>query len=111
MANFRATFDFVYYKVLFLQLGAEIHYKSTYYADAYMPLTQQFHLQNSIKTEGVVYTEFFVNARINRVRLFLKMANSGQGFQGPLNPGYFSSPLYPVVGRSLGFGINWPLFD
>ncbi|MBB3836650.1 hypothetical protein FHS57_000632 [Runella defluvii] len=111
MANFRATFDFVYYKVLFLQLGAEIHYKSTYYADAYMPLTQQFHLQNSIKTEGVVYTEFFINARINRVRLFIKMANAGQGFQGPFNRGYFSTPLYPVVGRSLGFGINWPLFD
>lgn len=111
MANFRATFDFVYYKVLFLQLGAELHYKSAYYADTYMPLTQQFHLQNSTKAEGVVYTEFFVNARINRVRLFLKMANAGQGFQGPFNPGYFSTPLYPVVGRSLGFGLNWPLFD
>lgn len=111
-ANFRMAFDFVYYKVLYLQVGGELHYKSAYYADAYMPLTQQFHLQNRIKTEGVVYSEFFLNARINRVRLFVKMANAAQGlFQGVFNPGYFSTPFYPVVGRSLGFGVNWPLFD
>lgn len=111
-ANFRVAFDFVYYKVLYLQVGGEFHYKSAYYADAYMPLTQQFHLQNRIKTEGVVYSEFFLNARINRVRLFVKMANAAQGlFQGLFNPGYFSTPFYPVVGRSLGFGVNWPLFD
>jgi hypothetical protein len=111
-ANFRMTYDFVYAKVLFLQVGGEIHYKSAYYADAYMPLTQQFHLQNKLKTEGVVYSELFLNARINRVRLFVKMANAAQGWlQGALNPGYFSTPFYPVVGRSLGFGVNWPLFD
>lgn len=111
-ANFRATFDFVYAKVLFLQVGGEIHYKSAYYADAYMPLTQQFYLQNRLKTEGVVYTEIFLNARINRVRLFVKMANAAQGnYQGALIRGYFSTPFYPVVGRSLGFGVNWPLFD
>ncbi len=111
-ANFRASFDFVYAKVLYLQVGAELHYKSPYYADAYMPLTQQFHLQNRIKTEGVVYTEVFLNARINRVRLFVKMANAAQGtYQGALNAGYFSTPFYPVVGRTLGFGVNWPLFD
>ncbi|MCP1382021.1 putative porin [Runella salmonicolor] len=111
-ANFRATFDFVYAKVLFLQVGGEIHYKSAYYADAYMPLTQQFYLQNRLKTEGVVYTEVFLNARINRVRLFVKMANAAQGnYQGALIRGYFSTPFYPVVGRSLGFGVNWPLFD
>lgn len=111
-ANFRMTYDFVYAKVLFLQVGGEIHYKSAYHADAYMPLTQQFHLQNNLKTEGVVYSELFLNARINRVRLFVKMANAAQGWlQGALNPGYFSTPYYPVVGRSLGFGVNWPLFD
>jgi hypothetical protein len=77
-----------------------------------MPLTQQFHLQNRLKTEGVVYSEFFLNTRINRVRLFVKMANAAQGlFQGLFSPGYFSTPFYPVVGRSLGFGVNWPLFD
>lgn len=111
-ANFRMAYDFIYAKVLFLQVGGEIHYKSAYYADAYMPLTQQFYLQNKLKTEGVVYSELFLNARINRVRLFVKMANAAQGWlQGALNPGYFSTPFYPVVGRSLGFGVNWPLFD
>ncbi|MEZ4903612.1 MAG: putative porin [Spirosomataceae bacterium] len=111
-ANLRIAYDFIYAKVLYLQVGGEIHYKSVYYADAYMPLTQQFHLQNRLKTEGVVYSELFLNARINRVRLFVKIANAAQGLlQGALNPGYFSTPFYPVVGRSLGFGVNWPLFD
>ncbi|MFN4144591.1 MAG: putative porin [Runella sp.] len=112
MVNFRGSFDFIYAKVLYLQVGGEIHYKSAYFADAYMPLTQQFHLQNRITTEGVVYSEVFLNARINRVRLFVKIANAVQGLaNGFFNAGYFSTPFYPVVGRSIGFGVNWPLFD
>ncbi|HAI74607.1 MAG TPA: hypothetical protein DCM08_00025, partial [Microscillaceae bacterium] len=34
-------------KYLNSQIGLDIHYKSGYLADAYMPITKQFHLQNS----------------------------------------------------------------
>ena len=107
-ANFRTSFDFIYAKVLYIQVGIDLHYKSAYFADAYMPLTQQFYLQNILKTEDYLFGEVFANFRINRVRLFVKFAHVNQGV---LAPGYFQTPFYPVVGRSLGFGVNWPLFD
>jgi len=107
-ANFRTSFDFIYAKVLYIQVGIDLHYKSAYFADAYMPLTQQFYLQNSLKTEDYLVGEVFANFRINRVRLFVKFAHANQGL---LAPGYFQTPFFPAVGRSLGFGVNWPLFD
>ncbi|TAE37940.1 MAG: hypothetical protein EAZ70_10820 [Runella slithyformis] len=117
--NFRTTFDFIYAKVLFIQLGIDLHYKSAYFADAYMPLTQQFYLQNRLQTEGYLLGEAFANFRINRVRLFVKLAHATNAIW---KPGYFQTPFYPVVGRSanlfganipslLSFGVNWPLFD
>jgi Putative porin len=107
-SNLRLSFDFIYAKVLFVQLGVDLHYKSSYLADGYMPLTQQFHLQNSIQAEDYLYADVFANFRINRVKLFVKMAHVNQGI---LAPGYFMTPLYPVNGRAFGFGVNWPLFD
>ena len=108
MANFRGSFDFIYSKALEVQVGIDLHYKSAYFADAYMPLTQQFYLQNRLQTEGYLLAEAFANLRIKRVQLFLKAAHANQGI---LTPGYFQTPFYPFVGRSIGFGVNWPLFD
>ena len=106
--SFRGSFDFVYSKALEVQVGIDLHYKSAYFADAYMPLTQQFYRQNRFQTEDYLLAEAFANFRINRVRLFVKAAHANQGI---LAPGYFQTPFYPVVGRSIGFGVNWPLFD
>jgi len=106
--NARATYDFIFKKVLFIQTGVELHYKSSYFADAYMPLTQQFYLQNKQKVEGYVLADVFANFRINRTRLFVKMAHVNQGV---LAPGYYVTPDYLAMRRSFAFGVDWYLFD
>lgn len=111
-ASGEATFDFVYAKVLFIQLGLAARYRSSYLADAYMPVTQQFHLQNNTRLDQNVVVDGFANVRIKRVRLFFKMSYLNQGGNFGLFPkGYYVTPDYLGLARAFSFGINWPLFD
>ncbi|GAB3182337.1 putative porin [Telluribacter humicola] len=102
------TYDFIYAKVLFIQLGTAVHYKSSYLADAYMPLTQQFYLQNNSMVDRYAVVDVFANMRIRRVRLLLKMTHLNEGLGVP---GYFTTPGYLGLRRTFTFGISWPLFD
>ncbi len=102
------TYDFIYAKVLFIQFGLAAHYRSSYLADAYMPLTQQFHLQDSFTVNRYVVGDVFASLRINRVRLLLKMSHINEGL-GTL--GYYVTPRYLGLQRTFSFGVYWPLFD
>jgi hypothetical protein len=83
-------------------------YRSSYFADAYMPITQQFHIQNSFEIDQYTVADLFANVRIKRIRLAFKMAHVNQGFGVP---GYFQTPGYLGLKRAFSFGVNWPLFD
>jgi Putative porin len=106
--NTRITYDFIFSKVLFVQTGVELHYKSSYKADAFDPLTQQFYLQNRQSVEGYVVADLFANFRINRTRLFVKLAHANQGLGVP---GYYVAPDFLAMRRSFAFGVDWYLFD
>jgi Putative porin len=106
--NTRLAYELLYKKKLYIQTGVELHYKSGYYADAYMPALQQFHLQNKQEILGYLQADVFADMRINRVRLFLKFAHVNQGlFTG----GYYASPGFAGMGRTFEFGVHWLLFD
>ncbi|MCE7042395.1 putative porin [Dyadobacter sp. CY312] len=105
------TFDFIYAKVLYIQLGLAARYRSTYYADAYMPVTQQFHRQNTTQLQGRVVTDAFANVRISRVRLFFQMSYLNMKLWGAAPEGYYVTPGYMGQGRAFSFGVLWPLFD
>lgn len=107
-ASGQITFDFTYAKAMDVQLGVAATYRSSYYADAYMPLTQQFHLNNDILVDRYAVADVFANLRIKRVRLMLKMSHINQGL---FVPGYYVTPGYLGLRRAFGLGVNWPLFD
>lgn len=102
------TYDFIYAKVLYIQFGLAAHYRSSYLADAYMPLTQQFHLQNDFLVDRYLIADAFASFRINRVRLLLKMSHINEGLGVP---GYYITPRYLGLQRTFSFGVYWPLFD
>jgi hypothetical protein len=107
-ANARIEYNFLLFKKLFVLAGIQFHYKSAYFADQYMPLTQQYHLQNETKLGDYIMAEPYANLRINRVRLFLKMAHGNQGLFDQV---YYSAPYFRTINRSFSFGVHWPLFD
>ena len=106
--NSRLAYDLLYKKKLYIQTGVELHYKSGYFADAYMPAIQQFHLQDKQEILGYLQADIFADLRINRVRLFFKFAHVNQGI---FNAGYYASPGFAGMGRTLEFGVHWLLFD
>ncbi|MHA6249283.1 putative porin [Pontibacter sp. CAU 1760] len=99
---------YLFKKALFSQVGVQATYPSSYYADGYMPVTQQFYVQNSFLVQSYPVVEVFMNADIKSVNLFLKMAHVNDGL---LDPVYFNTPYYPAMRRSFVFGLKWMFFD
>ncbi|MHA8066891.1 putative porin [Aquirufa sp. ROCK2-A2] len=108
LADVNLALNVQYKKLLYMQLGIDLHHQSSYYADAYQPAIQQYHLQDQFKLPGFVQADVYVTMRINRVRLFFKFANVNQGL---LTDNYYTSYLHPAMGRSFGYGVRWLLFD
>jgi hypothetical protein len=106
--NTTVSYEFIYAKRLHINAGAEIYYRSAYYADNYMPLTRQFYLQNDKQAWGYPVVDVFANLKVSRVRVFLKFAHVNQGFP---EKGYFVGSVYPGLRRTFFIGANWPLFD
>jgi hypothetical protein len=97
----------VFKKALFMQFGVDVHWQSAYFANAYMPVTQQFHLQDRYKIGNYLSADLFLNYRIKRVTMFAKVTNIAQ----PPNKGYFITPDYMGQPRTFEFGLVWLLFD
>ncbi len=95
-------------EALFGQLGLELTMPTAYRADAYMPVTQQFHLQNGFMQPTYPVVDVFLNADIKTLNLFLKMAHVNDGL---ITPAYWATPRYPSMRRSFIFGIKWMFFD
>ncbi|MDB5263868.1 MAG: hypothetical protein JWQ14_3151, partial [Adhaeribacter sp.] len=116
LVNSRIYYQGALFKnALYGQVGIETYVTDDYYADAYMPVTQQFYLQNSFKTPNYNFTErlypvvdLFLTVDIKNFNAFLKMSHVNQGFP---QEGYFPTPYYPGMGRSFVFGIKWMFFD
>jgi hypothetical protein len=108
VASANLALNVQYKKLLYMQFGIDLQHQSSYYADAYMPVIQQYHLQDRYKLPAFVQVDPYVSLRISRVRLFFKMQNVTQGL---LNSNYYTAYLHPAMGRSFGFGLRWLLFD
>ena len=108
VANASFALNVQYKKLLYMQFGMDVNHQSAYYADAYMPAIQQYHLQDRYEIPNYIQVDPYVSLRINRVRLFFKMQNVTQGL---LNNNFYTAYLHPAMGRSFGFGVRWLLFD
>lgn len=104
------SFDFTYAKALDIQLGLAGHYTTSYYANAYMPITQQFYVQNQTAVGNYPVLDAFANLRIKRVTLLLKYSHFNKRWLAN-GEGYFVTPGYLALGNAFGFGARWPLFD
>jgi hypothetical protein len=99
-----------------LQVGFDVLYRSSYQANGYNPLIQQYYVTQAGKDHASDFNyinhyyvvDFFVNMQIRTARLFIKMSN----ITGVIpNHGYFSSPYYSGIPMTIDFGISWRFFD
>ncbi len=108
-ANYQVFFERDLFKeAIFVQIGFDVHWRSLYKAHYYMPLTQQYHLQDTHEIGEYPMADFFVNFRMSRVRFFFKFNNL---FQDVFETGGYLTPGYMIPLREVEFGVRWQLFD
>ena len=100
--------NWIFKKALFIQFGIDIWYNTSYYADAYMPVTSVFYNQNVKKIGNYPYVDAFVNFKIKNARIFVKLAHLNSGLMGNR---YYMVPHYPMYDRSFKFGVSWVFND
>ena len=94
-------------KALFLQSGFSFKYFSSYYMKGYDPVLSELYVQNDKLFGEFPIVDFFINAKIQQTRLFLKFEHLNSSISGY---NYFSAPNYPYRDFSIRFGLVWNFF-
>ncbi len=90
-----------------VQLGFDIHAKTKYFAMGYAPEIQQFYLQDEFPIDQFYTLDFFINMQVNNLAAFVKITNINQ----QQDDGYFVTPYYPGIRRTIDFGARWLFYD
>lgn len=91
-----------------LQIGAQLTYYSAFKANAYIPATNQYYIQNANFYGNYPFVDFFINAEIKPVRFFFKIDHLNQGLNGA---NYLLTPNMPMPDRAFKFGFTWLFWD
>ncbi len=91
-----------------IQPGIEIFYNTSYFADAYMPATRSFYLQNSDKIGNAVYADLYLNFIIKNTTFYFKYQHFNAALTG-FN--YYLVPHYPMHDYAIRFGLIWRFLD
>ena len=92
---------------MYLQAGVTLKYFTSFKSNAYNPLLSEFILQNEQEIGNFPILDFFINAQVQRTRLFLKVENFSASFTGR---NYYSAPNYPYRDLTVRFGLVWNFF-
>lgn len=99
--------DFTLVKVLHLQIGADAHYHTAYYAPYYEPATQQFQLlpdEKRVRIGNYPIINAYANFQLKQARFFISGYNMSSLFIRPTE--YFSLPHYPLNPMLIKLGIS-----
>ncbi|MGL2995056.1 putative porin [Flavobacterium sp. TSSA_36] len=95
-------------KALFLQTGFVLNYFTSYYANDYNPVVGEFFVQDVKKIGNFPMLDFFINAKIQRTRIYLKAEHFNSVFA---KNNYFSAPNTPYRDFTIRFGLIWNFFN
>ena len=91
-------------KVLSVQLGADVHYYTSYYVPVYEPATQQFRNQDEMRLGDYPLLNAYANFHLKQTCFFVSAYNLGSLFIN--HPKYFSMPHYPLNPMLVKVGIS-----
>ena len=114
LPNFYSRHRFLYENSLFknalvAQVGIDMSYNSNYFANAYAPAIGQFYVQNEQKLTFYPVVDVFLNVKIQKVHVFVKMEHLNQGILR--QRGYYVSPNYAMPERLFRIGFKWAFYN
>lgn len=100
--------DYMFEKALYLQTGFVFNYFTKYYANDYNPVIGEFFVQTQKEIGNYPNLDFFVNARIQRTRIYFK----AEHFNSSLTSNtFYASPNNPYRDFMIRFGLVWNFFQ
>lgn len=96
---------------LFLQTGIHFNYFTSHFANMYNPVLGSYVVQEADNPTAIgnfPVFDFFINARVRRTRMFLKVDNFTSSF---MKQNYYSSVAYPYRDWRIRFGLIWTWFN
>ncbi len=100
--------NYFFNKALFLQTGITLNYFTKYLANDYNPVIGEFFIQNKKEIGSYPNLDFFINAKIQRTRIYLKAEHFNSSFTGN---NFYSAPNTPYRDFMIRFGLIWNFFN
>ncbi|GIZ08841.1 hypothetical protein FUMI01_15680 [Flavobacterium sp. UMI-01] len=100
--------NYFFKKALFIQTGIVLNYFTKYYANDYNGVTGEFFVQNQKQIGNYPNLDFFINAKIQRTRIFIKAEHFNSSLTGN---NFFSAPNTPFRDMAIRFGLVWNFFN
>ncbi len=98
----------IFRKAATLYPSITVRYFTKYYADAYMPATRVFHLQNEVKIGNFPFIDMSLAIKVKKAHIYLVYSNM---FLLTGNYNSFIAPHYPMRDSRIFIGVNWRLFN
>nr|WP_158729681.1 MULTISPECIES: putative porin [unclassified Flavobacterium] len=100
--------NYFFKNALFLQTGVSLNYFTNYFANEYNPLIGEFFVQNEKQIGNHPNLDFFINAKIQRTRIYLKAEHFNSSLTGN---NFYASPNNPSRDFTIRFGLIWNFFN
>jgi hypothetical protein len=98
----------LFHKAATIQPSITVQYFTKYHADAYMPSTHSFYLQNDVEIGNFPFIDAAIAIKVKKADLFVAYSNM-MLLVG--NHNGFVAPHYPMRDSKFFIGINWRLFN
>lgn len=98
----------IFHKAATIQPSLTVQYFTKYYADAYMPATRTFHLQNEVEIGNYPFIDLALSIKVKKANIYVVYSNM---FLLTGNYNSFIAPHYPMRDSKFFIGVNWRLFN
>ena len=98
----------VFHKAATLYPSITVRYFTKYYADAYMPATRTFYLQNEVQIGNFPFIDLALAIKVKKAHIYAAYSNM---FLLTGNYNSFIAPHYPMRDSRIFIGVNWRLFN
>lgn len=98
----------IFRKAATIQPSLTVQYFTKYHADAYMPATRTFYLQNEAEIGNFPFIDLAVSIKVKKASIYVVYSNM---FLLTGNYNSFIAPHYPMRDSKFFIGVNWRLFN